>query len=206
MRTTTSITERIVLISTNTATCLSWLRVLVILLLHNRSLWESGDICENKLRPALFTSLAISTIELVTALCGFTRSKPLQVLLFASVRTGTEVLVTPLIGCTSWQHLFTVGCWSLGEVIRFGCFALDGIITDSKLAKSIRYFVGPILFPLGASGEMCMVLRAASMGRGHLYLAAFLWPAGFYPLMRQLLRQRRKHFAGHFKKAEIKQI
>jgi hypothetical protein len=61
------------------------------------------------------------------------------------------------------------------------------------------------MFPLGTVGEMAMVIRAAMNGRPILYVAAALWPAGFFPLMKQLLRQRRKHFAPK-KKMEIKSV
>jgi hypothetical protein len=39
-----------------------------------------------------------------------------------------------------------------------------------------------------------MVLLAAKDGRPGLYVAASLWPLFFYPLMKQLLKQRAKHF------------
>jgi hypothetical protein len=111
------------------------------------------------------------------------------------VRTGVEVLVTPLITCGAWQHLATALFWSFGDTIRFGCFAVDEAFPQAGThAKSVRYTVGPMLFPLGAAGEMLMVLRAAMDGRPLLYIAAALWPLGFYPLMKQLRRQRKKHF------------
>ena len=219
VNTNTTSSARLILVISNSITCLVWLRVLAVYYSYAYSFAFAvpvpvpfdNDICETTLRPALFAALAVSTIELATSVLGLTRSKPLQVLLFASVRSGTELLVTPLIGCTSWQHLFTAFCWSVGEIVRFGCFAVDGMIPDSRWAKSIRYSVGPILFPLGAAGEMLMVIRAASSQgqqrhRPWLYLVAMLWPAGFYPLMKQLLRQRRKHFSQEKGKPEIKQI
>ena len=205
-----SSTSRLILVTSNSITCLVWLRVLSVYFSHAFTFYDD-DVCINTLRPALFAALAVSTIELATCLLGFTRSKPLQVLLFASVRSGTELLVTPLIGCSSWQHLFTAFCWALGEVVRFGCFAVDGIAPDGRLAKAIRYTVGPIMFPLGAAGEMLMIIRAAtSSGRRRpwmYYVAAMLWPAGFYPLMKQLLKQRQKYFSQRRQdKPDIKQI
>ena len=198
--------QRFVLVATNAVTCLVWLRVLSVYAFPGwGGIAGSDEVCEKSLRPVLATALGVSMVELATALLGLTRSKPIQVLLFAAVRTGTEHLVTPLIGCRSWQHIFTAFCWSLGEVVRFGCFAADGLLPGQSLAKSIRYSVGPILFPLGAAGEMLMVIQAARDGRPRLYLAAMLWPVGFYPLMNQLLRQRRKHFRPKAK-PEIKQI
>jgi hypothetical protein len=204
--------KRVVLIITNALTSLVWLRVLFVYAYSGFSSLsdDNNDVCEATLRPALFWALGVSTIELATAVLGFTRSNPLQVLLFASVRTGTELLVTPLIGCGSWQHLFTAFCWSLGEVVRFGCFTADGLVPNSRMAKSIRYSVGPLLFPLGAGGEMFMVISAAATQKRpiYFYLAAMLWPAGFYPLMKQLLKQRRKHFFSTTTKGkpEIKQV
>ena len=85
-------------------------------------------------------------------------------------------------------------------MIRFGCFALDAACIvlgygSVPWMKSIRYSVGPVLFPLGAGGEMAMVLSIAmETGRWYVYVAASLWPLGFYPLMKTLLKQRRRHF------------
>jgi hypothetical protein len=171
-----------------------WLRVVVVFATHGWGILAHNELCNERLSPAVLWALGISLVELITSAFGVTRSRPMQVLLFASVRSGTELLVTPLITCRAWQHLFTVLCWSTGEVVRFGCFAFDGINPRARFAKSIRYSLGPILFPLGAAGEMLMVIRAASYGRPWLYLAASLWPLGFYPLMKQLLKQCRKHF------------
>lgn len=200
--------KKFILLAANAVTCLAWLRVLLVYVTQGWSGLsdDAAAVCEETLRPTLFWALVISTLELVTSLTGLTRSKPMQVLLFASVRTGTELWVTPLLGsCGAWQHLWTALIWSLGEVVRFGCFTVDGLVA-TRIVKSIRYTVGPILFPLGAGGEMFMVMRAASVqGRPMLYVAACLWPLGFYPLMKQLLKQRRKHFRTVGKK-EIKSI
>jgi len=57
--------------------------------------------------------------------------------------------------------------------------------------------VGPIVFPFGVLGEMAMVLTAAQLSTHntvYLYFAASLWPLGFYPLMKQLWKQRQRHF------------
>lgn len=202
--------KRAILIGTNGITCLVWLRVVLVYLVQGWGALSSEDACDEILRPALFVALAVSAlVEIGTSATGLTRSSIIQVLLFASVRTGTELWVTPLIGCGADQHLFTALCWSLGEVVRFGCFAVDQAMGEkggSHLAKSIRYSVGPILFPLGAGGEMLMVIQAGYLNsRPILYAAASLWPLGFYPLMKQLLKQRRKHFAAK-KEKEIKAI
>mmetsp|Transcript_18914 Transcript_18914/g.31289 ORF Transcript_18914/g.31289 Transcript_18914/m.31289 type:complete len:212 (+) Transcript_18914:228-863(+) len=203
-------TKRSILIATNAITCLVWLRVVLVYAFEGWGALSSSDACDETLRPALFVALAVSAlVELGTSATGLTRSSLVQVLLFASVRTGTELWVTTLIGCGAWQHLFTALCWSSGEVVRFGCFAMDQISGDSSsnysnLAKSVRYSVGPILFPLGAGGEMLMVIRAAyTNDRPLLYFAAALWPLGFYPLYKQLLKQRRKHFASKTKKEKV---
>ncbi len=92
--------------------------------------------------------------------------------------------------------------WSLDGIIRFGCFALDAFLIllgyghgSVPFIKTVRYSVGPILFPLGAGGEMLMVLTiAVKTGRWSIYFAASLWPLGFYPLMKTLLKQRKRHF------------
>lgn len=176
---------------------LAWARVLLVIVSTG---WKtladgSNDVCENTLRPIVLTALAVSYIELFTSLIGLTRSNPIQVLLFSTVRAGVEVLLAPLLPCGCWQHLLTIICWSCGDTIRFGCFAADSIAPQlTSLVKSVRYTCGPILFPLGAGGEMLMAIRAASDGRPGIYVAAALWPVGFYPLMNQLLKQRRKFF------------
>jgi hypothetical protein len=189
--------KRVALIVTNTAMMLAWARVLLVVVSTG---WktladDSNDVCENTLRPIVLTALAVSYIELFTSVIGLTRSNPIQVLLFSTVRAGVEVLLAPLLPCGCWQHLLTVICWAFGDTIRFGCFAVDGIAPQlTSLVKSVRYTCGPILFPLGAAGEMLMAIRAASDGRPGIYVAAALWPVGFYPLMKQLQKQRRKFF------------
>lgn len=211
MTTTTTMTTRVWLVLTNAAMMLGWLRVLLLLIFsqydaiilrHN----NSNNSCDEQLVPALRVALLISFVELFNSLAGVTRSKPEQVLLFAVIRMGVEVSVAPLLddpSCPSaWQHLFTVFCWSLGDTVRFFCFFIDNLLADgTRWPKAVRYTVGPALFPLGFAGEMLMVVAAAA-GREKraaklaMYGAACLWPAGFYPLFTQLLRQRRKFFQG----------
>lgn len=193
--------KRIALVATNTAMMVMWARSLFVIANGWKTLADADSaICEETLRPTLLAALAVSFLELFTSLIGLTRSNPTQVLLFSTVRAGVEVLVAPLLPCACWQHLFTATCWSLGDVVRFGCFALDSLSPQfGSFVKATRYTVGPLLFPLGASGEMLMVMRAANDGRPAMYIAAALWPAGFYPLMTQLLRQRRKYFSSRVK-------
>jgi hypothetical protein len=155
----------------------------------------TSPICEERLTPALSLALYLSFLELFNALVGVTKSKPHQVLLFSIVRFGVEMLAAPLLPCGSWQHLLTVFCWSSGDTVRFFCFAWDNLVPGGRMAKAVRYTVGPLLFPFGALGEMLMVIAAAQDGRPKMYIAALLWPAGFYPLFTQLLKQRKKFFA-----------
>jgi hypothetical protein len=152
--------------------------------------------CDVILTPIVHQALLCSFLEVINSLLGVTSSNTVQVLLFAVVRWGVESFVASRLPCGAWQHLLTVFCWSLGEVTRFGCFLVDGILAgdNARWAKSIRYTVGPLLFPVGALGEMLMVIRVAHDGGPVVYVAAALWPLGFYPLMKQLLRQRRKFF------------
>jgi hypothetical protein len=173
-----------------------WARVLYILLSHGETLLDD-ETCTELLNPALMLALKVSYVELATSLLGLTRSKYEQVMMFATVRAGVQKWIAPLISCGSPEHLVTALCWSAGDVIRFGCFAMDSAMPQvSSAVKSIRYTVGPLLFPLGAGGEMFMVIRAAEeTNQPLLLLAAALWPIGFYPLMQQLLKQRRKHFS-----------
>jgi hypothetical protein len=193
------------LLMTNATMMIAWARTLRVLYRNFDSIVDgtgSSDVCLGILTDYTKLALIISFFEVTNAGMGFTRSKAQFVLLFAVVRMGVELLVAPLLPCNCWQHLLTVFCWSLGDTIRFGCFVLDSLVPGGTLAKSVRYTVGPLLFPFGAGGEMLMVVAAASNGRPLLYLAAALWPAGFYPLMKQLLRQRRKHFAKQTPKKE----
>lgn len=194
----TATLKRIALVVTNATMTFMWARALFVIVSNgwnNLAAAADNNVCENTLRPTLLAALAVSYLELFTSLVGLTRSNPIQVLLFSTVRAGVEVLVAPILPCGCWQHLLTATCWSAGDVIRFGCFALDSLAPQlESLVKATRYTIGPLLFPLGAGGEMLMVIRAASEGRPAMYVAAALWPAGFYPLMKQLLKQRRKYF------------
>ena len=194
--------KNVILFLSNAAMQMAWINVLFILL---KGLFTNGgftsETCEGELRPSLQTALLLAGIELLNSVLQLTKSKPHQVLLFSSVRFGVEYLTTPLLPC-SRAHLWTVAIWALGDVVRCGCFALETgwtLIQSSSpppsWIRSIRYTVGPILFPLGAGGEMTMVMLAAMDGRPKLFLAASLWPVGFYPLMKQLLQQRKKHFS-----------
>ncbi len=180
----------------NAAILIAWLRVLLTFAFEFDG---EEDTCNHLLHPRTTTALAVSGIELLNSLLKLTKSKPHQVLLFSATRTGVELLLAPLIPCNSREHLITVFCWSLDGIFRFGCFGLDAALSMSgiespSVIKSVRYTVGPILFPFGAGGEMFMCLLAARGGRPTLYFAASLWPVFFYPLMKQLLKQRSKHF------------
>jgi hypothetical protein len=196
------------LLMTNATMMIAWARALRVMYRNSDSLLASSadgtssDVCQGILTDYTKLALIISFFEVTNAGMGFTRSKANFTLLFAVIRIGVELLVAPLIPCNSWQHLLTVFCWSLGDTVRFGCFVLDQLVPGGTLAKSVRYTVGPMLFPFGAGGEMLMVVAAAADGRPLLYLAAALWPVGFYPLWKQLLRQRRKHFAKQLPKKE----
>jgi Protein tyrosine phosphatase-like protein, PTPLA len=194
------------LVGTNAAVALAWSNVVLVALLHRQRLLDDDEsrICESHLIPATRFALYISFVELFNALAGFTRSKAPQVLLFGLVRLGVEMLLTPILGCSDRLHLFTVLCWSAGDTVRFACFFFDNLLlassNPSTWPKTIRYSVGPFLFPLGAIGEMLMVIAVAFQKDGAVRWAilgaASLWPAGFITLYRQLLRQRRKFFAG----------
>jgi Protein tyrosine phosphatase-like protein, PTPLA len=182
---------------TNWSLMYGWAKVLRTFYRHWRALQDVGSsVCLLKLTPDVRMATLGGFLELFNAMLGSTRSNPRQVLLFCVVRAGVEYLVAPhLPSCSQWQHLMTVFLWSLGDTIRFGCFFLDSLVPGGNFAKSVRYTAGPVLFPLGALGEMLMVIALAQhTGNKFLYAAAMLWPVGFYPLMKQLLKQRRKFF------------
>ena len=175
---------------------IGWARVLKVYWDHGPATLSDPEssVCQDTLTPAVLLALYLSFLELFSAVIGATRSKPHQVLLFALVRFGVQVLAAPLLPCQAWQHLLTLLCWGLGDTVRFSCFAVDVLFPKGYIAKAIRYTVGPIIFPFGATGEMLMVVAVAQDGRPMAYLAALLWPVGFYPLFTQLLKQRRKFF------------
>ena len=192
--------KQLILFIGNVAINIMWFRVYIIYLKHGLTDIDE-NLCTSTLQPRIKYALAISGIELINSLIGLTKSKPHQVLLFSCVRTGVELIAAPHLECNSMQHLFTVLCWSLDGIIRFGCFGLDALLMmvlggkSLPVIKSIRYTFGPLLFPLGAGGEMIMVLSIAMRtGRWSVYFAASLWPLGFYPLMKTLLKQRKRHF------------
>ena len=151
----TTFTNQVILFLGNAAIHIVWTRVLWSLAFEE----INEDICNSILKPQTMTALMISGIEFINAALGLTRSKPHQVLLFASVRAGVEMMVAPLIPCSAFQHIFTILMWSLDGLIRFGCFGIDALLSlfgksSPSRVKSIRYTVGPLLFPLGAGGEM----------------------------------------------------
>jgi hypothetical protein len=189
--------NQLVLLIGNSAIHIAWLRVLWTY--ATEPIVSNEETCNVLLHSRTLIALAVSGIELLNSLLGLTKSKPHQVLLFSSVRMGVEFLLAPILPCNAPQHLITVGCWALDGLFRFGCFGLDALLSllDREpwpAIKSVRYTIGPLLFPIGAGGEMFMVLKAAGDGRPKLYFAASLWPVCFYPLMKQLLKQRSKHF------------
>ena len=190
-------------------TSLAWFRVFLTIALNWSSLFLEDDnsFCIDRLQPITNIALWISFIEVFNCLVGFTRSPLPAVLLFSLTRMGVEKLVAPMIPCGCWQHILTVMCWSLGDTIRFGSFAINTANPSFVFVKSIRFIVGPILFPIGAGGECLMVVLAAKLNdRPKLYVAAALWPIFFYPMMQQLLKQRRKHFENKDRKKQIKAV
>ena len=194
--------ERAWLLASNMAMLMSWAKVLKLFLHNWRALAAplagptATNICLTRLTPALQMAVGMSGLEFFNAMVGYTRSKPQYVLLFCVIRAAVELLVAPLLTptCTNRWHLFTAFCWSLGDTIRFFCFVMDVMVPGgSNVFKHVRYTVGPLVFPLGAAGEMIMV---ATLGYQRnwpvLYVVAALWVAGFYPLFMSLLANRRK--------------
>jgi hypothetical protein len=198
--------KHLILFAGNAAIAFSWISVIWTYL--TQSITDERT-CANHVRPRTILALGMSGIEVLNSLLGLTKSKLYQVLLFSCTRAGVEILLAPLMPCNAMEHLWTVGCWALDGPFRFGCFGIDSLLSlcgreSIPIVKSIRYTVSPLIFPLGAAGEMFMVIRAARDGRPALFLAASLWPIFFYPLMMQLLNQRRKHFQKLKEAASIK--
>ena len=190
--------ERAWLLTSNLAMLMSWAKVLK-LFLHN---WRAiaaplvgpTHICMTRLNPALSTAVTVSFLEFINCLFGYTRSKPQFVLLFCVIRATVELVVAPQLvpSCNNTWHLVTAVCWSFGDTIRFFCFVMDSMVPGGTVFKRVRYTVGPLVFPLGAAGEMIMV---ATLGYQRnwpiLYVVAALWVVGFYPLFQGLLKNRR---------------
>lgn len=189
---------KIWLVMANAAVALAWCNVLRVILSERQNLLDNDQLCELQLMPATKVALYVSFVELFNSIVGFTRSRASQVLLFGVVRLGVEILLTPVLSGSNRLHLFTVLCWSLGDTVRFTCFFFDNLVASSW-PKAIRYSVGPFLFPLGAFGEMLMVLAVGlhfdGVQQWLIFGAAGLWPLGFINLYQQLLKQRRKFFA-----------
>jgi Protein tyrosine phosphatase-like protein, PTPLA len=191
------------LVISNATMMIAWTTVLITLVAANWDdiLDEQQTVCDNQLGRNVRWALLVSFLELVNAVLGITKSKPQQVLLFSMIRLLVETIVAPNMSCSSWQHIATVVFWSVGDSIRFACFFVDNLVGGNDTAKLIRYTVGPIVFPLGAFCEMLMIIsvgyRTQNMtNRLLIFLAASLWPPGFYYLFTQLLRQRRKFILG----------
>ena len=190
--------QKLLLSVSNSVVAIQWFRVLFIFLSLISTHADRPTTCDTILRPCVTIALWISCMELVHILLGLTSSKLSQVLLFASVRLFVEMYVSKLLPCQSWAHVCTIVCWSVGEAVRFSCFSLDSLYSirkkDSRIFKTLRYEVGRFLFPLGALCELVMVIQSAMVtSRFELYLAAALWPIGFIPLMRRLMKQRANH-------------
>jgi Protein tyrosine phosphatase-like protein, PTPLA len=204
---------RAYLVVSNAIMMAGWANVFRIIVLHDSQLMlqeeeEEGSalFCNETLKPALGMALTLSFIEVLNALMGVTRSKPHLALLFSCVRAGVSYWIAPLLVfsprhhhtnyCRAWQTMMTVTAWSFGDSIRFACFCLDSLVPGGlRVAKAVRYTVAPLLFPIGFGGEFLMIVAAARNGRPLLFAVAALWPFGFYVLMKQLIKQRRKFFA-----------
>jgi hypothetical protein len=205
-RDTVSAAKKSWLVLTNAIMMVSWIRVLRVTTAFCLQPVLLGGVEEetqigncDTWREAVRFALLASFLELLNSLIGVTRSKPAQVLLFSVIRFGVEMVIAPVLAsCFAWQHVMTVTCWSVDSV-RFFCFLWDNLFPTHDWAKAVRYTVGPVVFPFGATGEMLMVIAAGSRQQTTekallYYGAACLWPAGFFPLFKQLLRQRRKFY------------
>ena len=137
----------------NLITAVAWGRVAMIVFTTGlgQLLDTESSACTETLGPAVKLALVISFVEVLNSIAGFTRSPLAAVLLFSCTRAGVEYLVAPLIPCGSWQHVLTVSMWGLGDLVRFGCLAVHTAFPSVEVAKSIRFTVGPLLFPIGAS-------------------------------------------------------
>eukprot|EP00339_Tiarina_fusa_P019773 CAMPEP_0117073272 /NCGR_PEP_ID=MMETSP0472-20121206/51611_1 /TAXON_ID=693140 ORGANISM="Tiarina fusus, Strain LIS" /NCGR_SAMPLE_ID=MMETSP0472 /ASSEMBLY_ACC=CAM_ASM_000603 /LENGTH=178 /DNA_ID=CAMNT_0004797793 /DNA_START=34 /DNA_END=569 /DNA_ORIENTATION=- len=140
----------------NFITSVAWGRVALVIAVtgFDQLASDESTACLQNLGNAVRLALGISFVEVCT-------------------RAGVELLVSPMIPCGSWQHLVTVLMWGIGDFVRFGCFAVDTAFPGVRLARSVRFTVGPIIFPIGAAGEMFMVIAAAARNsKPGMYVAA----------------------------------
>jgi hypothetical protein len=158
--------ERAWLLATNFCIMYGWAKVLRLLVrssgflpINSPSSFPSTInpvYCTEVVVPAVYMALFISFLELLNSIIGATKSKPYQVLIFSIVRFGVEHLITPMLpSCHTWTHLVTIFVWSLGDTIRLGCFVLDLMVPGGHWAKSVRYTVGPLLFPIKEPWVKC---------------------------------------------------
>lgn len=142
----------------------------------------------------LFCTVA-SLVEVLQALLGWTKTKPLNAAVFVVGRGFIALYIARFaVNFHSLAFLLTATFWSIGESVRFFCFALSTVQPSLRInLMHIRYTVGPILFPLGFIGEMCMLVQIVLSDFNILVLViTMMWPFGFIPLLQSLLRQRKK--------------
>eukprot|EP00339_Tiarina_fusa_P018959 CAMPEP_0116997944 /NCGR_PEP_ID=MMETSP0472-20121206/1194_1 /TAXON_ID=693140 ORGANISM="Tiarina fusus, Strain LIS" /NCGR_SAMPLE_ID=MMETSP0472 /ASSEMBLY_ACC=CAM_ASM_000603 /LENGTH=197 /DNA_ID=CAMNT_0004696959 /DNA_START=34 /DNA_END=626 /DNA_ORIENTATION=- len=159
----------------NFITSVAWGRVALVIAVtgFDQLASDESTACLQNLGNAVRLALGISFVEVFNSVLGFTRTPIPAVILFSCTRAGVELLVSPMIPCGSWQHLVTVLMWGIGDFVRFGCFAVDTAFPGVRLARSVRFTVGPIIFPIGAAGEMFMVIAAAARNsKPGMYVAA----------------------------------
>ena len=136
-----------------------------------------------------------------------------MILTHVGISAAAAAAAAETVNPPSWAvsaHYFTAACWALGDTIRFGCFFFDGLASLASNGsvpggvdwKLVRYTAGPFFFPLGSAGELAMIIAVVCTMTGTtvmmdwcMRLLVLVWPVGFFPLMRQLLAQRRKHIA-----------
>ena len=164
----------------------------------------SGECDADALLRAASVAILVTTLEFFHALLGITRSGPGNVALFTVARAIIGVVIGARLPCHP-AFVATVLAWSCGEIVRFTCFSLTALTTLSASwdrfaaarLRAVRYNAGPVFFSIGTCGEIVMlVLAATSSTSGSTWWTWALvvgWPAGFFILMRQLLKQRRKH-------------
>lgn len=209
----TSTIRQCLLVLGNALMTMGWARVLVELVSLVAFSFDE-DSCRKQLYPTVVRALSLSTIELFHCMVGLTRTKSIFVMLFLVVRGGVEYFAGPdgihdFLSCLHWTHIYTITCWSLGEFIRFGCFTVAEM-SKSSLPKSVRYVAGPIAFTLGALGEMLMLKRLAdhpnTLPHYNFWILVLIcmWPFGFAILMKQLLKQKKKHFDSFNSKEKTK--
>ena len=92
--------------------------------------------------------------------------------------------------------------WSITEVVRYSYYSLSLLNFHSSLLVYARYTFFYVLYPVGASSELWIVIKSltaaynAHVGVFAVFcLIAALYPPGFYIMYSHMIKQRKKYIS-----------